>query len=30
MARRKKSADEPLPTIWNASDDLWERVERVA
>jgi putative transposase len=33
MARRKKSADEPLPeplpTIWNASDELWERVEKV-
>jgi putative transposase len=29
MARSKKPSTEPLPTIWNASDELWERVSRV-
>ena len=28
MARRKKAA-EPLPTIWNASDALWQRVSTI-
>ncbi len=28
MARRKKEP-QALPTIWHASDELWERVERV-
>jgi putative transposase len=26
---RKKNATEPLPTIWHASDELWEQVEQV-
>ena len=29
MARKTKRAAEPLPTIWNASDELWAEVERV-
>jgi len=29
MARRKKQAAEPLPTIWNADDRLWKEVEAV-
>ena len=28
MARRKKAA-EPLPTIWNVSDELWTHVQSV-
>jgi transposase len=28
MARRKKAA-EPLPTIWHADDELWEKVQEV-
>lgn len=26
---RKKRATEPLPTIWHASDELWEQVSQV-
>ena len=29
MARRKKQAAEPLPTIWHADDELWGEVEAV-
>jgi putative transposase len=29
MARRKKQAAEPLPTIWHADDALWGEVEAV-
>jgi len=32
MAKRKKAAerqDEPLPTIWNVSDELWTHVQSV-
>ena len=29
MARRKKEAAEPFPTIWHADDKLWGEVEAV-
>lgn len=29
MARKKKTIDKPLATIWEVDDALWERVEQV-
>ena len=29
MARKKKAAVEPLPTIWNADDELWAKTEAI-
>ena len=29
MARKKKAADGPMPTIWRVDDELWAEVDKV-